>query len=103
MHIRTPRSLPAGTSSLAEIRIEARGARRVQNGRCCDLRQPAADADAARATTARETEHIEEPATQDFDINPDKVVLPKKAEDEPLTPEELDRAVESFISALPQR
>ena len=57
----------------------------------------------ARATTARETEHIEEPATQDFDINPDKVVLPKKAEDEPLTPEELDRAVESFISALPQR
>jgi type IV secretion system protein VirD4 len=51
---------------------------------------------------ARETARIEEPATPDFDINPDKVVLPTKAEDEPLTKEELDRAVESFISAFPQ-
>jgi type IV secretion system protein VirD4 len=56
-----------------------------------------------RAVTARETERIEEPATQDFAINPDNVVLPKKAEEEPLTQEELDRAVKSFISAFPQR
>jgi type IV secretion system protein VirD4 len=56
-----------------------------------------------RVVTARETERIEEPATQDLAINPDKVVLPKKAEDEPLTQEELDRAVKSFISAFPQR
>ena len=55
------------------------------------------------AATTRETERVEEPATQDFDIDPDKVVLPKKADDEPLTTEELDRAVESFISAFPQR
>jgi hypothetical protein len=53
--------------------------------------------------TTRETERIEEPATEDNDIDRDKVVLPKKADDEPLTKEELDRAVESFISAFPQR
>ncbi len=55
------------------------------------------------AVTTRETERIEEPATEDTDIDLDKVVLPKKADDEPLTKEELDRAVESFISAFPQR
>jgi type IV secretion system protein VirD4 len=55
------------------------------------------------AVTTRETERVEEPMTQDFDFNPNKVVLPKKADDEPLTTEELDRAVESFISAFPQR
>jgi type IV secretion system protein VirD4 len=55
------------------------------------------------AATTRETERVEEPATQDFDIDPHKVILPKKADDEPLTTEELDRAVESFISAFPQR
>jgi type IV secretion system protein VirD4 len=56
-----------------------------------------------RVPTVRETERIGEPTTHDVDIDPDTVVLPKKAEDEPLTKEELDRAVESFISAFPQR
>jgi type IV secretion system protein VirD4 len=36
-------------------------------------------------------------------IDVDKVVLPKKAEDQPLNKEELDTAVESFISAFKQR
>jgi type IV secretion system protein VirD4 len=53
------------------------------------------------AVTTRETERIEKSTTEDIDQ--DKVVLPTKAEDEPLTKEELDRAVESFISAFPQR
>jgi len=37
------------------------------------------------------------------DIDRDKIVLPKKADDERLTTEELDTAVESFISAFKQR
>ena len=36
-------------------------------------------------------------------IDLDKMVLPKKADDERLTTEELDTAVESFISAFKQR
>jgi type IV secretion system protein VirD4 len=36
-------------------------------------------------------------------IDRDKVVPPTKAEDEPLTKEELDMAVESFVSAFKQR
>jgi hypothetical protein len=36
-------------------------------------------------------------------IDRDKVVPPTKAEDEPLTKEELDTAVESFVSAFKQR
>ncbi len=56
-----------------------------------------------RAPTAEDIERIHELTTQDFDVDFDQVVLPKKAEDEPLTTEELDRAVQSFIAAFPQR
>lgn len=56
-----------------------------------------------RAPTARDIERIEELTTQDFDIDFDSVILPKKSEGERLTTEELDTAVESFICALAQR
>jgi type IV secretion system protein VirD4 len=52
---------------------------------------------------ARDLDDIEDVTTQGVDIDFTQVVLPKKADDEPLTTEELDRAVESFISAFPQR
>ncbi len=42
-------------------------------------------------------------ATEDSDIDLDKPVVPKKADGERLTTEELDTAVESFISAFKQR
>jgi len=42
-------------------------------------------------------------ATEDSDIDLDKPVVPKKADGERLTIEELDTAVESFISAFKQR
>jgi len=56
-----------------------------------------------RAATAQDIERIGELTTKDFDIDFDKVVLPQKAEGEPLSVEELDTAVQSFISALQQR
>jgi type IV secretion system protein VirD4 len=59
--------------------------------------------DTANPNTRTAASRIEKSATQDFDFNRDNVVLPKKADEEPLTTEELDRAVESFISAFPQR
>ena len=43
------------------------------------------------------------PTAHDRAIDLDKVVPPTKAEDEPLTKEELDTAVESFVSAFKQR
>lgn len=56
-----------------------------------------------RAATAQDIEHIQELTTKDFAVDLTQVVLPQKAEDDPLTKEELDRAVQSFISAFPQR
>jgi type IV secretion system protein VirD4 len=56
-----------------------------------------------RRATAREIEQIEELTLADFDVDLDQVVLPKKADGERLTTEELDVAVESFIAALRER
>jgi type IV secretion system protein VirD4 len=57
----------------------------------------------AGATTVRDSGGIQGPTTRDLELKPDALLAPMKAEDEPLTREELDRAVESFISALPER
>ena len=38
--------------------------------------------------------------TPDFDIDLNPPVEPKKADEEPLTTEELDKAVESFLTAF---
>ena len=57
----------------------------------------------SRAPTSRAIERSDEPSTKNFNTDIDKGVLPEKDESEPLTKEELDRAVKSFISAFPQR
>ncbi len=56
-----------------------------------------------RAATAADIEHIEQLTLEDFDIDFDKVELPQKSEGERFTKEELDVAVDSFISALRER
>ncbi|MGE3775522.1 MAG: type IV secretory system conjugative DNA transfer family protein [Gammaproteobacteria bacterium] len=56
-----------------------------------------------RAATAEDIEHIEQLTLEDFDIDFDKVELPQKSEGERFTKEELDVAVDSFISALRER
>lgn len=56
-----------------------------------------------RRATPRDIERIGELTLDDFDVDLDKVVLPKKAEGERLTKAELDGAVESFIAALRER
>jgi type IV secretion system protein VirD4 len=53
-----------------------------------------------RRATPRDIARIEELTLDDFDVDLDDVVLPKKAEGERLTKAELDGAVESFIAAL---
>jgi hypothetical protein len=67
---------------------------------------PEADRKAASHADARE-DTPKPPAgaaaERDLDIDAHKVVPPTKAEDEPLNREELDTAVESFISAFKQR
>lgn len=63
-------------------------------------RRAAPDAD-ARADAPKPTAGAT--ATRGIDINVHKVGPPTKAEDQPLTTEELDTAVESFISAFKQR
>jgi type IV secretion system protein VirD4 len=59
------------------------------------------------AASQMETATIETPAPMAHivmgNIDPNKMVPPMKAEDEPLTQEELDTAVESFVSAFKQR
>jgi type IV secretion system protein VirD4 len=82
--LNTPKPAPPGSSSVA-------GSAPDPVAIPVEIRPPR-----ARPATAHES-------MQDFDIDLQKMVLPKKAEDEPLTTEELDRAVESFISAFPQR
>ena len=56
-----------------------------------------------RAATAKDFEHIEQLTLEDFSIDFDKVELPQKSEGERFTKEELDVAVDSFISALRER
>jgi type IV secretion system protein VirD4 len=69
------------------------------------IHEPTVDRPAPRrrAATAADNGHNEELTLEDFDIDFDKVVLPEKAEGERFTKEELDVAVDSFISALRER
>jgi len=56
-----------------------------------------------RATTPEDLEHIDQLTLEDFDIDFDRVVLPKRAEGERFTKAELDAAVDSFKNALRER
>lgn len=56
-----------------------------------------------RPATAEDIARIDELTLNDFNIDFDKVVLPRKAEGEGFTSEELDTAVSSFINALRER
>jgi type IV secretion system protein VirD4 len=56
-----------------------------------------------RRATAQEIEHIEQLTLEDFDVDFDQVKLPPKNEGERFSAEELDAAVDSFISALRER
>lgn len=56
-----------------------------------------------RRATMRDIERIDELTLEDFDVDLSQVTLPQKAESERLTRDELDAAVESFISALRTR
>lgn len=53
-----------------------------------------------RAATPQDIERIDELTLEDFAVDFGKVVLPKKAEGERMTAQEMDTAVESFIAAL---
>lgn len=56
-----------------------------------------------RRATAQDIERIEQLKLEDFDVDLSAVQLPEKPEGERLTPQELDTAVESFLSALRER
>ncbi|QOJ31415.1 MAG: type IV secretory system conjugative DNA transfer family protein [Gammaproteobacteria bacterium] len=56
-----------------------------------------------RRATAQDIERIEQLKLEDFDVDLSGVRLPDKPEGERLTPQELDTAVESFLSALRER
>lgn len=60
-----------------------------------DLKKPK-----TRKVTTQDLAHIDQLTLADCPNDFNKVVLPQKAEDEPLSKEELDRAVESFIAEL---
>ena len=57
----------------------------------------------SRRATAEDLERIEELKLDDFDVDLSQVVMPQKAEGERLSKQELDTAVESFLSALQER
>jgi type IV secretion system protein VirD4 len=63
---------------------------------------PKATAGAASEAAARNATAVAV-TTREVEIDAHKMVRPTKAEDEPLTREELDTAVESFVSAFKQR
>ncbi len=57
----------------------------------------------SRRATAQDIERIDELKLEDFDVDLSQVELPQKPEGERLTTQELDTAVESFLSALQER
>ena len=57
----------------------------------------------SRRATPQDIERIDELKLEDFDVDLSRVELPQKAEGERLTTQELDSAVESFLSALQER
>lgn len=56
-----------------------------------------------RRATPRDIERIDQLKLEDFDVDLSRMQLPQKPEGERLTPEELDTAVETFLSALRER
>ena len=56
-----------------------------------------------RAATAEDIERIDDLTLEDIAIDFDQVLLPEKAPGEPMTAQEMDTAVESFITALKAR
>jgi hypothetical protein len=57
----------------------------------------------SRRATPEDIERIDELKLENFDVDLSQVELPQKAEGERLTTQELDAAVESFLSALQER
>ena len=57
----------------------------------------------SRRATPQDIERIDEMKLEDFDVDLSRVELPQKPEGERLTTQELDSAVESFLSALQER
>ena len=57
----------------------------------------------SRRATPQDIERIDEMKLEDFDVDLSGVELPQKPEGERLTTQELDSAVESFLSALQER
>jgi len=57
----------------------------------------------SRRATPQDIERIDEMKLEDFDVDLSRVELPQKPAGERLTTQELDSAVESFLSALQER
>ena len=60
-------------------------------------------AQTSAAAAAEQEQRIDEMKLEDFDVDLSRVELPQKPDGERLTTQELDSAVESFLSALQER